>query len=252
MFPSITGQRHRGIRVGQAPYAHFSRSVVFLSCCLLCCSKPIAAADPIDDTAAAASVKVPHLPPDSEQIAHWPFDEVDGSSLRDTSGNQHHALTPNESRRPERSRGLFGDALRLTGNHQVSVPSDLFPPTLQQLTLSAWILPTEHTGYREILRKESGDDRVLFSLQHDGSILSLGLNVIGYIECDATVDPAQWLDGLWHHCAGTFDGQAMRVYLDGRLVATTPRPGVISTGSGPATFIGSLGGQSEFFQGRNR
>ncbi len=250
MFSSITGHRRRGIRVGLGQYAPFCGAIGLFTCCLLCYSTPSTAVEPIPDAPAATeSVTATRNPPDSEQIAHWSFDGANGSALRDISGNQHHLSTPSDSGPPQRARGLFGDALRLTGNHRVSVPSELFPPTLQQLTFSVWILPTEWSGYREILRQEAGNHRVLFSLQHDGSILSLGLNVGGYIECDAAIDSAQWLDGLWHHCAGTFDGQAMRVYLDGQLIATTPRPGVITTGSGPPTFIGSLSGQGEFFHG---
>lgn len=80
--------------------------------------------------------------------------------------------------------------------------------------MSAWVLPTELGEYREILRQEC-ERRVLFSFQHGGMILSLGLHIDGYRECDGPIDPSMVLDGSWHHCAGTFDGEAMRVYVDG-------------------------------------
>ena len=49
-------------------------------------------------------------------------------------------------------------------------------------------MPTELGVYREIFRKEDGTRRILFSFQEDGAILSLGLNIGGYIECDAKID----------------------------------------------------------------
>ena len=46
------------------------------------------------------------------------------------------------------------------------------------ISFSAWTKPIELSTYREIFRKEDGDDRVLFSYQNDGTILSLGLNIV--------------------------------------------------------------------------
>ena len=34
----------------------------------------------------------------------------------------------------------------------------------------------------------------------------------------ATARPADVWDGKWHHVAGTFDGSALRLYVDGRMV----------------------------------
>jgi hypothetical protein len=116
------------------------------------------------------------------------------------------------------------------------------------MTIAAWVRPVELSGFREILRQEC-DERVLFSFQNDGTVLSLGLNVNGYVECDASIDPAQVLDGMWHHCAATFDGQALRVYFDGKQIGILLRPGEIALSNSAPMFIGSSGGQSEYFLG---
>ena len=52
-------------------------------------------------------------------------------------------------------------------------------------------MPTDLSSYREIFRKEDGDQRILFSYQDNGAILSLGLNINGYVEFDAKIDPRQ-------------------------------------------------------------
>jgi hypothetical protein len=78
--------------------------------------------------------------------------------------------------------------------------------------------------------------------------LSLGLNIGGYVECDAKIEPKQVLDGQWHHCAATFDGHVMCVYLDGQRVGQHNRPGTITAGGAAPGCIGSSNG-GECFQG---
>jgi hypothetical protein len=182
-------------------------------------------------------------------IAHWTFDDDLGSKSLDSSGNGHDALGNSASSAGlERIPGVFGSALGFSGQHMLHVPEKPAFGTLKKISFSAWTMPTELGDYREIFRKEDGDQRVLFAFQHGGTILSLGLNVGGYIECDAKIDPAQVLDGKWHHCAATFDGQWMRVYLDGRKIGSLKRPGEIVTGGPAPGCIGSSGG-GECFQG---
>ena len=111
----------------------------------------------------------------------------------------------------------------------------------------------------------------------DGRYLALGLNCGGnYVECSAPVSPAELCDGRWHLVGGTFDGKRMRVWLDGREVASYERHAGIRTARDYAPlnvwrdnisrmdyttldavtvhnaplFIGSTDGKSEFFDGR--
>ncbi|HEX72323.1 MAG TPA: hypothetical protein ENN65_03305, partial [Candidatus Hydrogenedentes bacterium] len=147
-----------------------------------------------------------------------------------------------------KARGVFGHALELQGTHAVRV-DNFGAPKMDAITLSAWCLPATLSGFREILRQESRH-RLLFSFQGDGAILALGLDIGGYVECDATIDPAAVLDGRWHHCAATFDGAVMRVFLDGREAGALERPGYIALDPDAPAFIGSSGGKNEYFQGR--
>ena len=209
-------------------------------------------------TAAAAASDEPDRRPDTSitpieisrpLLAHWQFDEQFGNGCLDAGGGGHDAA-PEKTRAPgfQRTQGLFSGALRFSGNHKLQVTRKLPLAELEKISLSAWTVPTDLSVYREIFRKEDGDDRVLFSFQHDGTILSLGLNINGYVECDATIDPELVLDGNWHHCAATFDGQVMRVYLDGTEVGKLERPGHITAGGISPACIGSSSG-GECFQG---
>ncbi len=180
-------------------------------------------------------------------IAHWSFDQSQGEQWPDQSGREHDA-TAGKTTALQPSVGLLQGGVQFKGKHRLATPSHQDFSDLDQVTFSAWVRPDKFDRYNEIFRKEDGTNRLLFAFQENGSILSLGLNIGGYIECDAPIDPALLLDGLWHHCAATFDGQTMRVYLDGLEVDTLDRPGTITSGGAALAYIGSSNG-GECFQG---
>ncbi len=180
-------------------------------------------------------------------LAHWRMDDVDTAVLQDSSGHQFDAV-PQPRTALEPVQGVLGGAMKFTGQHGVRVPVKLSFQGLGKLSFSVWVQPTELSSYREIFRKEDGENRVLFSFQDNGTILSLGLNIGGYVECDARIQPEVVLDGAWHHCAATYDGKAMRVYLDGREIGSLERLGQITAGGLAPGCIGSSNG-GECFQG---
>lgn len=182
-------------------------------------------------------------------VAAWSFDEPSGAACHDASGNGIDAA-PEPNRDPGflRVPGIYGNALRFSGDHALRLPGDLSLDGLDRMSISAWVIPAELDAFREIFRKEDGGDRVLFSFQDNGAHLSLGLNVGGYVECDAPTRPAQAMDGRWHHAAASFDGSWMRVYFDGVEIGRLRRPGRIQAGKAAKGYIGSSQG-SECFQG---
>jgi len=179
-------------------------------------------------------------------LARWTFDDS-GAVGKDSSGAGNDAVMDGGAKCTT-AWGVHGSAMSFAGWHRLSVAGRMGFDKLRRVSFSAWVMPGSFGPYNEIFRKEDGDRRVLFSFQENGTILSLGLNVGGYVECDARIDPRQLLDGAWHHCAGTFDGKVMRVYLDGREIGSLPREGDISAGGAAAGYIGSTNG-AESFQG---
>ncbi|MDR0522449.1 MAG: hypothetical protein LBH00_11440 [Planctomycetaceae bacterium] len=223
-------------------------------------------------------------------LGHWTFDDDPAGKIRNAANPQFDAETAQDL---PRTKGVHGNAAELNGKHALKVPANILPSGIKELTFSAWVLPKHLNGYIQILRKEDvgrnsrrqgGENRLLFGFQENGRFLTLGLNCGGnYAECDAVIIPEEILDGQWHFVAGTFDGQTMRVYLDGEEIGSRKRQGLLSTGAdyrplirsrddlvnGRITgnflsvdealqqatvndplFIGSLKGESEFFEGK--
>ncbi|MDD3470187.1 MAG: hypothetical protein PHE53_09460 [Thermoguttaceae bacterium] len=185
---------------------------------------------------------------DPALLGRWTFDETSADVKIENAASPEFSVQPNVA--IPRTEGVLGSALELSGAFQLPLPSKFIPSDFSQLTFSAWVKPTDLGAYREILRKEDGDARILFSFQGDGTILSLGLNIAGtYDELDAPISPADLLDGSWRLATATFDGKTARVYLDGREIASKERPGKLTLGQTASLMIGSSSGSSEFFQG---
>ncbi|MDP6543745.1 MAG: hypothetical protein QGH60_07100 [Phycisphaerae bacterium] len=209
-----------------------------MSRCITCF---VAAVLTVSHAAAAAA--------DKSLVAHWTFDDVASgrTDCADSSGNGLNASLESKAKLTG-IEGVFGRAMRLAGNHKLRIKGKYDFSKIKKITLTAWVLPDSFQQYNEIFRKDDGDKRILFSFQGTGSILSLGLNVNGYAECDARIDRKVLLDGLWHFCAATFDGKTMRVYLDGKQIGSLNRTGrIVSTGSARPYIGSNIGG--ECFQG---
>jgi len=113
------------------------------------------------------------------------------------------------------------------------------------LTLSAWIRPTKTTEkWQTIVRREDSWKRQLLAMGGtDGTWgIWMGAGIGGrYVEFGAPVKPSVLRDGEWHHVAGTFDGQQMNLYLDGRQVGRKTIPGELYTRSRVPMQIGASG-----------
>jgi hypothetical protein len=130
-------------------------------------------------------------------VGHWKLDEPTGDRAADSSGN---GLTGAMLNRPQRIAGVLGSALQLNGANQsvlISHSAKLKPT--RQLTLSAWVLPSELTGARVIYRKEDGDQRHLFAFHENGAVLAFGLYLGGaYKELSASLPQTQLANERWH------------------------------------------------------
>jgi len=167
--------------------------------------------------------------------AYWPLHEGSGQTIRDISGSGNDGrlgrTTAPDGRDAEWIRGLFGvgHALRLDGDDYVAVPetASLRPA---RVTVEAWARASQSPGsYKYVVAKggdrcESGSFGLYTS--NNGGMSFYVYDGRKYWRSPMAA-PGIW-DGRWHHFAGSYDGAAVRLWVDGRQVgAGTPFSGKI-------------------------
>ncbi|MGQ9732867.1 MAG: HzsA-related protein [Candidatus Zipacnadales bacterium] len=149
-------------------------------------------------------------------IAHYPFDDLEGRTIADASGNGHTGfLIGSAGLEP----GLFGTALNLNGGY-VNIGAGPASLVTGDYTLSAWLKTTSEEA--DILGTGVGERHVLFmtyrgvlrghhwTLQ-SGNVLD-GKRIVN--------------DARWHHVVQVVTGDRIALYVDGTLDASQPFIGV--------------------------
>ncbi|TAG95467.1 MAG: LamG domain-containing protein, partial [Bacteroidetes bacterium] len=142
------------------------------------------------------------------------------------------------------------NALNFDGtNDFVSIPHNVALKPATNVTVEAWIFATNISGIRDIIRKEDGDDRILFSFQSSGTILSFGLKVGGtYSELDVTINASDYLN-RWVHIAAVYNGTQKIIYRNGVVIGTENVTGAIGTLGTAPLLLSSENGSFSFFNG---
>jgi O-glycosyl hydrolase len=178
-------------------------------------------------------------------VAAYGFDEGSGASAGDTSGN---SLTGSIANASWTSAGKFGNALEFNGlSSWVTIDAASALDLTTELTLEAWVRPTALSGWRTVILKEAATEEVygLYASQDGPS--PLGAVRIGGFYSTATSGATVPLDS-WSHLASTYDGQFLRLYVNGTEVASVPAAGTVEVSSG-ALRIGGNAIWGEFFAG---
>ena len=193
-------------------------------------------------------------------VGQWRFDEFDGQVAVDDGphrldGRLGGTDAP-DAADPERIEGASGRALRFTGATFVRLP-DSDALALQTLTAEAVVrAPTSPGPWRYVLSRGSqgctAGSYGLYTAAAGGMSFYV-FDGSRYV-VSATAWPGDVWNGGWHHLAGTFDGRALRLFVDGRPVgepidaalridysATSPRAAVGQyTGACELSFRGDI------------
>jgi len=175
-------------------------------------------------------------------VAAYSFDETQDTLVRDISGNANDGVLIGATRT---STGKHGNALSFDGIDDSVDLKGLDIPDANGLTLSLWMnaddfdtydarLLSKATGYQDQehfwMLSTFSSKSVRFRLKADGSTSTL-------ISKDGVLQT-----GRWHHVAATYDGQQMRIYVDGQQVASQSKTGIVDANS---TVPASLGNQPQ-------
>ena len=199
-------------------------------------------------TSAQVVVSVSNVGPiasPSGLMAAYSFDAGAGSTVADVSG---HNNTGTISNATWAAAGKYGSAMSFNGaNAWVTIPDSSSLDFTNGMTLEAWVKPTELGGsWRAVLVKEQPGFLNYALYAHDGGPGPSGHVFVGGEDryFSGSVVPTN----TWTHLAATYDGTAVRLYVNGAVATTLPVSGSISPSSDPLR----IGGDSvwpEWFSG---
>jgi hypothetical protein len=143
---------------------------------------------------------------------------------------------------------LSATALTFNGSTGgVSVPASASLGLSSAMTLMAWIEPTaSQSGWRTIMQRQS-DAYFLNASNESGPLRPAGGGTIGGGITWVTGTTASPVNA-WTHVALTYDGAALRLYVNGTQVATRTVSGAIQASTNPL-WIGGNSPYGEYFQG---
>ncbi|MEV4289325.1 LamG-like jellyroll fold domain-containing protein [Nonomuraea bangladeshensis] len=181
-------------------------------------------------------------------VAAYGMNEGSGTSVADSSGKNN----PGTGSSTAWVNGKYGKALSFNGSSSmVTVAHAASLRLTTGMTLSAWVNPTTVTGtaWRSVMTKELSADGASYALYaaNGGTVPS------GWVQTDpetsATADGLSPLPvNTWSHLALTYDGAALRLFLNGQQIDQTALSGSLYDDGNPLRIGGNVV-WNEYFSG---
>ena len=172
---------------------------------------------------------------DEELVFYLTFDNVKGRTIIDESGN---GLDAEILENTEIVKGKYGDAIRLNGQSGdcVNIPGQEKLKVIGEITMMAWIYSSETwdnekshwlekdchfvvpVGWAQcygIGGSDFGNGPQIF--------LYLGSQVDGKRDRQEFRTPHKMGEKKWHHVVGSYNGETMKIYVDGKVIAKEKR-----------------------------
>ena len=187
----------------------------------------------------------------SGPIAAYSFENGSGTTLSDVSGNGN---TMSLTNGPTWVAGRHGTALSFDGSNDRAIAlsyNSALNLAGRSFTLSAWINPRSNSSWQMIALKPAyaGHSPPYFdwSMHRENSTG----RIVGWLGCDQAQRASNSSTPLntWTHVAVTYDGTALRHYINGVLDRTTPVTCSVSNTSSQPIRIGVNGGGYEVLNG---
>lgn len=178
----------------------------------------------------------------AELVGYWSFDQEDG--VQDLSGNGHNGIIHGN---PQYVDGKVGEALEFNGiNDYVAIPHDIAISEFDALSMAAWIQPKKHGAWVAVIEKGVHENWSYgFFIEPDGTLsfeVSTGPN--NNLVC--CVGDVHLQLGEWYHIFGSYDGENVRAYVNGKLEGVMKGSDVVHITDGLPLTVGSRNGQNHF------
>ncbi|MBI5360561.1 MAG: LamG domain-containing protein [Planctomycetes bacterium] len=167
-------------------------------------------------------------------------------NVPDSSANGNNAFSASAI---TRTQGKIGNAIRFNGTSDCITANDnsLLDIT-SNITVEAWINPATINTSKVILGKRASATSIPYDL------MLVNSSVQFYIYDGANNTVAATSSGViaankWYHVAGTYDGTAVKVYVNGLEMASTPRTAAIPTNNMPVVIGKRSDTNADYFSG---
>lgn len=165
-------------------------------------------------------------------LAYYPFN----GNANDESGNDNHGVLKGETNFQE---GVLNEAATFRGNKvgdYIEVPTNNIN-NLNQLTISAWVKITDFDlscwmGIEGILTRDDANSPnhfALWAIRNEDQLgcgAAPGLEKLGFrLNFTSTVyveTQRSYLPNQWYHVVGTYNGDKLRMFVNGEMVAESP------------------------------
>jgi hypothetical protein len=155
---------------------------------------------------------------DSSLLGQWHLDDDTSNYTSDSSGNGN----PLQVLGASQVTGRWGQAFSFNGSSDALMSATKYQPT--HVTVVAWVKGTSPGDYKDIV-SQGGDPScsvasyALYTGAGGGLQFYIATNTSTTINSAAEPPSSLW-DGNWHAVAGVYDGDTVRLYVDGTEVGS--------------------------------
>ncbi|WP_051533695.1 GLUG motif-containing protein [Desulfitibacter alkalitolerans] len=151
-------------------------------------------------------------------LGHWLFDEGTGTAANDSSGNGNHGTLEGAVWTADRF-GNDGRALELGVDKWVNIPDTIKP---SEITVCAWVYITATDGSAgPVFSAEKGLGGTGFGYRlqvtSDGKLRMEAIAPYTVTGARTVTSAAPLNFNQWYHVAGTYDGNNVKIFIDGVL-----------------------------------
>ncbi len=190
-----------------------------------------------------ATVLVKELTVAQNLLGYWSFDDVNGMSVPDQSGNGNDGTVSGAT---PTTAGKINGALSFDGSQDLVALGELDVTAGGSgddgLTLAAWVKASSFSDLR-ILSKATGTSEqdhywMLSTIVSSGNRLRFRLKT-GSTTTTLIASSGTLNTDTWHHAAATYDGSTMKLWLDGGEVGSAAKTGTVAANASVGAAIGA-------------